>query len=90
MRWLALLFLPLALQFIGYMVALTATTGGGSFVGLLLIPIALVTTPLLLIIGIVSCVKLPADHAIGRRLAVQLMLAFGPALALLVLQSVVS
>jgi|GEM_PF-2967656 len=90
MRWLALLLLPLALQLIGYLVVLSATTGNGSFVGLLLIPLALLATPLLLVVGIVSCLKLPADRPIGRRLALQWLLALGPALVLLVMQALVS
>lgn len=89
-RWLVLLFLPLGLQMIGYMVALTATTGGGSFVGLLLMPIAMVATPLLILIGAVSCRKLPAGYPIGNRLLVQLTLALGPALLLILLRAIES
>ena len=88
MNWLSLLLLPLRLQFIGYMVGLTAVTGNGSFVGLLMIPVALLFTTLLIVIGLVACLKLRRDAPVGRYLAIQLLLAFAPAVLAIVLRAI--
>ena len=90
MNWLSLLLLPLGLQFIGYMVGLTAVTGNGSFVGLLMIPVAMLFTSLLIVIGVVACLKLRRDREapVGRYLAIQLLLAFSPAVLAILLRAI--
>ncbi len=90
MNWLSLLLLPLAIQFIGYLVALSAVSGGGSFVGLVMMPVAVLSTLLLLVFGVAACVQLGRDrHApIGRYLAIQWLLAIGPALLALLMRAI--
>lgn len=90
MNWLSLLLLPLGLQLIGYAVALSAVTGNGSFVGLLMIPVALASSGLLILLGVLACVRLRrnAQAPFGRPLGLQWLLALAPALLALGLRAV--
>lgn len=54
MRLLATLVLPLALQLVAYVVVFQAARGGGSFMGLLAMPVAAVAFVALLVQGIVA------------------------------------
>ena len=52
MRLLLGLILPLVLQVFAYMIVFIASRGGGSFVGLLAIPVAAISLFVLLLVGI--------------------------------------
>jgi hypothetical protein len=52
MRFFFGLFLPLILQVFAYVVVFMASRGGGSFMGLLAMPVAAVSLVVLLVVGI--------------------------------------
>ena len=52
MRYLIPVVVPFLLQLLAYVVVFVAASGGGSFMGLLAMPVALAAIPALLIVGI--------------------------------------
>lgn len=87
MRFILVLLLPLLLQLFAYSVVLLASQGGGSFMGLLAMPVAGLSIPLLIILGYGGA---RSPRALGGLMLRQFALALLPPLALLVFRALES
>lgn len=54
MRYLFAVVIPLLIQLLAYVGVFAASRGGGSFMGLLAMPVAAAAIPVLLVVGIVG------------------------------------
>jgi len=84
MRALVILVLPLLLQVLAYIVVFFASRGGGSFMGLLAMPVAAISVVALLIHATVS---LRGGNAVLRPTVVGLAIAILPPIGLLIVRA---
>lgn len=87
MRLVLSVFLPLAVQVLGFLGVILLSRGGGSFVGLLALGLAVLAVPLTTLVNWTRCQRLP-PAAQGRLLLTGLMFALVWPLLLLVLRAV--
>lgn len=87
MRVLVLLVFPLLVQVYAYIVVFLAARGGGSFMGLLAIPVAAVSVVALLVHGVTAVRR---DGGLGVASLVGLAIALLPPVGLLIVRALES
>lgn len=87
MRMLLAVVLPLVVQVLGFVLAWFMSIGGGSFMGLLVIPAAAVALPLLLTIGISGA---RGNQPLAGLMLTTLLIAVVPPMLLLILRALES
>ena len=87
MRTLVILVLPLLLQVLAYIVVFFASRGGGSFMGLLAMPVAAVSVVALLVHATASVRR---GDAVLRPTVVSLAIALLPPVGLLIFRALES
>ena len=87
MRRFFILVVPLVLQLIAYVVVFVAVSGHGSFVGLLAMPAAAVTIPLLVIFGFAGA---RGKRSVSDLTFLQLLFALVPPILLLIMNALVT
>lgn len=87
MRTLVILVLPLLLQVLAYFVVFYASRGGGSFMGLLAMPVAAISVVVLLVHGLASVRR---GGAVLRPTVAGLAIALLPPIGLLIVRALES
>jgi len=87
MRYLKVLFIPLFVQLGAYAAVFIAARGGGSFVGLFAMPVAMFCIPALLLIGVLNA---RGNQPLGTAIKINLAIAIVPAAGLLILRALES
>ena len=85
MRLIAVLIIPLVVQVFLFIGVFVAAQGGGSFMGLLAIPVAGIALPALIVSGLMAA---RGTRPIGGALLINMGIAIAPPILLLVFRAI--